>query len=50
VGIDPRLVELDLSGVKAGFGVDDETARLTHRDLRRRRETIRRNLTERRRR
>ena len=50
VGIDPRHVELDLSGIKAGFGVDDDTARLTHRDLRRRRETIRRNLTERRRR
>jgi ubiquinone biosynthesis protein len=50
VGVDPREVEVDMSGVKASFGLDDSTEQLTHRDLRRRRETIRRNLTERRRR
>jgi len=44
VGIDPRAVEVDLSGVKASFGVDDEVEGLTHRELRQRRETIRRNL------
>jgi ubiquinone biosynthesis protein len=44
VGIDPRRVDLDLTGVKASFGLDDTTQRLTHRDLRRRRDTIRRNL------
>ena len=47
VGIDPRTVELDLDGVKASFGVDDETTQLTHRELRARRETIQRNLSER---
>jgi ubiquinone biosynthesis protein len=45
VGIDPRRVELDLSGVKASFGVDDDTEGLTHRQLQERRATIRRNLT-----
>ena len=38
-------IELDLTGVKASFGVDDDTERLTHRELQERRETIRRNLT-----
>jgi ubiquinone biosynthesis protein len=42
IGIDPRAVELDLSGVKAGFGVDpDEVPSLTYRDLQARRELIR---------
>lgn len=50
VGIDPRDVEVDLTGVKASMGVDESTERLTHRELRRRRETIRRNLATRRRR
>jgi ubiquinone biosynthesis protein len=47
VGIDPRRVELDLDGVRASFGVADDTEHLTHRELRRRRETIRRNLSRR---
>ncbi|MGH9260704.1 MAG: ABC1 kinase family protein, partial [Acidimicrobiales bacterium] len=47
VGIDPRNVELDMSGVKASFGLDESTEQLTHRDLQRRRETIRRNLSQR---
>jgi ubiquinone biosynthesis protein len=47
VGIDPRGVDLDLSAVRASFGISDPEARLTHRDLRRRRETIRRNLVDR---
>jgi ubiquinone biosynthesis protein len=46
VGIDPRSVDLDLTGVKASFGLDDSTDRLTHRDLQARRETIRRTLSE----
>jgi ubiquinone biosynthesis protein len=50
VGVDPRAVEVDLSGVKASIGVDDATEQLTHRDLQARRETIRRNLSRRRRR
>jgi ubiquinone biosynthesis protein len=47
VGIDPRTVELDLDGFKAGFGLEPGTEQLTHRQLQARRETIRRNLTER---
>jgi ubiquinone biosynthesis protein len=49
VGIDPRTVELDMSGVKASFGLDPDTEGLTHRQLQERRATIRRNLAERRR-
>ena len=45
VGIDPRAVEVDLSGVRASFGVEDEDEGLTHRELRARRETIRQNLS-----
>lgn len=42
IGVDPRSVQLDLSGVKAGFGVDpDEVQSLTYRDLQARRELIR---------
>jgi ubiquinone biosynthesis protein len=49
IGIDPRTVELDMSGVKASFGLDPDTEGLTHRQLQERRATIRRNLAERRR-
>jgi ubiquinone biosynthesis protein len=42
IGIDPRAVDLDLSGVKASFGVDPEQVpSLTYRDLQARRELIR---------
>ncbi|QGG97000.1 AarF/ABC1/UbiB kinase family protein [Actinomarinicola tropica] len=42
IGVDPRSVELDLSGVKASFGVDPSVAEsLTYRDLQARRELIR---------
>lgn len=42
IGVDPRVVDLDLSGVKAGFGVDpSEVSSLTYRDLQARRELIR---------
>ncbi|MGY6499394.1 MAG: ABC1 kinase family protein [Acidimicrobiales bacterium] len=42
IGVDPRTVEFDLSGVKAGFGVDpDEVQQLTYRELQARRELIR---------
>jgi ubiquinone biosynthesis protein len=41
VGLASASWDLDLSGVKAGFGVDvDEGGTLTHRDLRRRRQEI----------
>ncbi|HSL58410.1 MAG TPA: AarF/UbiB family protein [Acidimicrobiales bacterium] len=42
IGIDPRMHELDLSGVKAGFGVDpDSVEQLTYRELQERRDLIR---------
>ncbi|MCC5950614.1 MAG: AarF/ABC1/UbiB kinase family protein [Acidimicrobiia bacterium] len=42
IGIDPRQVEMDLTGLKAGFGVDpDEVTTLTYRELQERRELIR---------
>jgi ubiquinone biosynthesis protein len=47
MGIDPRSMELDMEGVKAGFGVDPSTEGLTYRELRARRETIRKRLSSR---
>jgi ubiquinone biosynthesis protein len=44
VGIDPRTVDLDLTGVKASFGLDASTETLTHRDLQARRAILRENL------
>ena len=41
VGVDPRTQVLDLSGVKASFGVDTSTETLTYRDLQERRAIIR---------
>jgi ubiquinone biosynthesis protein len=41
IGIDPRTYQLDMTGVKASFGLDDSTESLTYRDLRERRELIR---------
>jgi ubiquinone biosynthesis protein len=49
VGVDPRKVDLDLTSVKASFGLDNDTASLTHRDLQARRATLRKNLSTRRR-
>jgi ubiquinone biosynthesis protein len=46
VGIDPRTIELDMDGVRAGLGVDGTTERLTHRDLQARRATMRQRLSE----
>jgi ubiquinone biosynthesis protein len=42
IGVDPRTVDLDLSGVKASFGIDpDQVPTMTYRDLQARRELIR---------
>jgi ubiquinone biosynthesis protein len=41
IGIDPRSYELDMAGVRAGFGVDESTETLTYRELQERREVIR---------
>jgi ubiquinone biosynthesis protein len=49
VGIDPRNVELDLTGVKASFGLDESTPSLTHRQLQERRAMLRQNLASQRR-
>jgi ubiquinone biosynthesis protein len=45
VGIDPRLIELDMAGVKANLGVDDSVDSLTYRQLQERREAIRGKLS-----
>jgi ubiquinone biosynthesis protein len=50
VGNDPRGIDIDLTGVKASFGLDDSTEKLTHRELQARRATMRSNLASRRRR
>jgi ubiquinone biosynthesis protein len=50
VGIDPRATKIDLTGVKASFGLDETTESLTHRELQERRATIRKSLSDRRRR
>jgi ubiquinone biosynthesis protein len=50
VGIDPRATKVDLTGVKASFGLDESTESLTHRELQERRATIRKSLSDRRRR
>ena len=44
VGVDPRDVPVDLTGVKASFGLDASTESITHRDLLARRATIRENM------
>ncbi len=41
IGIDPRTYQLDMTGVKASFGLDDTTESLTYRELQERREVIR---------
>lgn len=45
MGLDPSAVTLDMTGIKASFGVDpDATESLTYRDLQKRREVIRERL------
>ncbi len=48
IGMDPSSWELDMEGMKAGFGLSDDVERLTYRDLQQRRETIRKRLEGRR--
>ena len=47
IGLDPRSWDLDLSGVKASFGLDESVEKLTYRDLQKRREVIRQRLGDR---
>ena len=46
LGIDPTTVEIDMDGVKAGFGVDSSTERLTYRELQARRELIQKRMRD----
>jgi ubiquinone biosynthesis protein len=49
IGLDAAAVEMDLTGIKASFGVDPtDTGSLTYRELRERREVIRSRLAGRR--
>jgi ubiquinone biosynthesis protein len=41
LGLDPDAWQLDMTGVKASFGLDDSVEKLTYRDLQERRATIR---------
>jgi ubiquinone biosynthesis protein len=49
VGIDPRQVEVNLDGLRAGIGMTPEVEGLTYRDLQARREVIRKRMQDRRR-
>jgi ubiquinone biosynthesis protein len=46
VGLDPRLLALDLNGFKRSLGVDEETASLTQRELVERRQRVQERLEE----
>jgi ubiquinone biosynthesis protein len=46
LGIDHRAVELNMDGVKAGFGVDPSTESLTYRELQARRDLISKRMRE----
>jgi ubiquinone biosynthesis protein len=50
IGIDPRQHEVDMDAVRAGLGVSGDTVSLTYRELRDRRELIRRRMEDHRRR
>ena len=44
LGFDPRNVQFDFDGVKAGFGLDSSVDRLTYRELQARRELIQKRM------
>ena len=46
VGLDPRLLALDLNGFKRSLGVDEDTASLTQRELVERRQRVQERLEE----
>ena len=46
LGIDHTTVEIDMDGVKAGFGVDSDTEKLTYRELQARRELIQKRMRD----
>jgi ubiquinone biosynthesis protein len=46
LGVDHRTLEIDLDGVKAGFGIDTNVNQLTYRELQQRRELIQRRMRD----
>jgi ubiquinone biosynthesis protein len=46
LGIDHTTIELNMDGVKAGFGVDASVEALTYRDLQARRELIQKRMRD----
>jgi ubiquinone biosynthesis protein len=46
LGLDPRTVEFDMTGVKASLGVEANVNRLTYRELQQRRELIQRRMRD----
>jgi ubiquinone biosynthesis protein len=46
LGIDHMAVEIDMDGVKAGFGVDADTESLTYRELQARRDLIQKRMRD----
>ncbi|HUQ39401.1 MAG TPA: AarF/UbiB family protein [Acidimicrobiales bacterium] len=48
VGIDPRLEKIDLTGMKASFGLTEDVEGITHRELQERRKLIQARMEERR--
>jgi ubiquinone biosynthesis protein len=46
LGIDHTAVEIDMNGVKAGFGLDPSVNQLTYRELQQRRELIQKRMRE----
>ncbi len=46
LGVDPRSMEVNLDGVKAGFGLDASAESLTYRDLQARRDLIQKRMRD----
>ena len=46
LGVDSNAIEIDMTGVKASFGVDASVESLTYRDLQKRRELINKRMRE----
>ncbi len=49
IGVDPRVEKIDVSGIRASFGLQDDVQTITHRELQERRAIIRKRMEERRR-
>jgi ubiquinone biosynthesis protein len=50
IGVDPRQMEVDISGIRGSFGLQDDVQTITHRELQERRAIIRKRMEERRKR